>query len=456
MDGPSVVEEAVPALPADPLLWLAGVGDTDGDGKADVLTRRAHGAWRVYRMDGGRVVGEAEVDLASESGWGVLTGGAVAPVETAAAVRPQPLALGADATLDLSAHFADDQTLSYEVHSSDVDVVRASVTGDVLTLMSVAFGHATVTVTARDPDGNIAVQSFSVIVSEDGTDDGAVAEAARGSAFRDCAECPEMVVAPAGWFMMGASVDEAGSDATERPRHRVDFAAPFAIGAYEVTIGQWGACVEAGGCGGYGPGGYGPTYSFLTAGKHNWRPSLNNEEGLAGPMSFVNWHDAVAFADWLSAHTGQAYRLPSEAEWEYAARAGTKTPYHFGKTLTGQASYASTEVERGLGRRRNRPHWAPVGWFAPNSWGLHDVHGNVGEWTQDCWNTSYVGAPTDGGVWEAGDCERRVVRGGHWLDEDPLALRSARRRGKLASANPREFFCCTGFCMGSIRLAFGW
>ena len=264
-----------------------------------------------------------------------------------------------------------------------------------------------------------------MIVSEDGTDDAPVAEAARGSAFRDCAECPEMVVAPAGWFMMGAPADEAGSDATERPRHRVDFAAPFAIGAYEVTIEQWRACVEAGGCGGYQP----------------LSPRLNNEEQLAGPMVLVNWHDAVAFADWLSAHTGQAYRLPSEAEWEYAARAGTKTPYHFGKTLEGQANYASSEVVRSLGRQpRWWPYAAPVGWFAPNSWGLHDVHGNVGEWTQDCWNTSYVGAPTDGGVWETGDCERRVVRGGHYADEDPLALRSASRRGKLASANPREFF----------------
>ena len=427
MDGRAIVEEAVPALPADPLVWLAGVGDTDGDGKADVLTRRGHSAWRVYRMDGGRVAGEAEVDLASESGWGVLTGGAVAPVETTDAVPPQPLALGADAALDLSAHFADDQTLFYNVHSTDVDVVRASVAGDILTLMPVTSGRATITVTARDPDGNTAVQSFSVVVSEDGTDDGSATGAARGSAFRDCAECPEMVVAPAGWFMMGAPADEAGSDATEIPRHRVDFAAPFAIGAYEVTFGQWYACVDAGGCGGYRPFGHIVEFS-------DWfGPGLTNEEVLARPIFSVNWHDAMAFADWLSAHTGQTYRLPSEAEWEYAARAGTKTPYHFGKTLTGQANYASVEVERRLGRRRFAPFPAPVGWFAPNSWGLHDVHGNVREWTQDCWNASYVGAPTDGGAWETGDCARRVVRGGHWLDEDPLALRSAKRRAILPS-----------------------
>ena len=441
MDGQFVLKETVPALPADPLVWLAGVGDTDDDGKADVLVRRAHGAWRVYRMDGGRVAGEAEVGLASESGWGVLMGGAVAPVEAAAALPPQPLALGADTALDLSAHFADDQTLFYDVHSTDVDVVRASVAGDVLTLMPVASGRATITVTAHDPDGNTAVQSFSVIVSEDGADDGAVAEAATGAAFRDCAECPDMVVAPAGWFMMGAPADEAGSSPDEGPRHRVDFAVPFAIGAYEITIGQWDACVEAGGCGGYRP-----THDYISAywwgkGGTGWyAPRLNDEERLAGPIFSVNWHDATAFADWLSAHTGQAYRLPTEAEWEYAARAGTKTPYHFGKTLSGQANYASAAVERSLGRQRYHPNPAPVGWFAPNSWGLHDVHGNVGEWTQDCWNASYVDAPTDGGAWEVGDCERRVVRGGHWLDEDPLALRSARRRAQLASANPSEFF----------------
>ena len=434
MDGRSIVEETVPALPADPLAWLAGVGDTDGDGKADVLTRRAHGAWRVYRMDGGRVAGEAEVGLAGESGWGVLTGGAVAPVETAA-VPPQPLALGVDAELDLSAHFTDNQTLTYEIHSTDVDVARASVTGSVLTLMPVASGRATITVVASDPDGNMAVQSFSVVVSEDGAD-GAVPEARRGSAFRDCAECPEMLVAPAGWFMMGASTDETGSDATERPRHRVDFAAPFAIGAYEVTVEQWDACVEAGGCGGYRPT-LDPLFESIFSVRW-YSPYLTNEERRTRPIFSVNWHDAVAFVDWLSAHTDKAYRLPSEAEWEYAARAGTKKPYHFGSTLTGQANYASVEVERSLGRRRFEPNPAPVGWFAPNPWGLHDVHGNVSEWTQDCWNSSYVGAPTDGGAWEAGDCERRVVRGGHWLDEDPLALRSARRRAMLASESKKK------------------
>ena len=420
MDGRAVVEETVPALPADPLVWLAGVGDTNGDGKADVLTRRAHGAWRVYRMDGGRVIGESEVGLIDESGWGVLTGGPVAPVETTTALPVQPYALGADATLDLSDYFVDDQTLSYEVHSTDVDVARASVTGDVLTLMPVSSGRATITVTARDPDGNTAVQRFSVVVSEDETDDAVVDKAARGSAFRDCAKCPEMVVAPAGWFMMGAQAGEAGSDATERPRHRVHFAAPFAIGAYEVTMEQWNACVDAGGCGAYQP--------FEMS--QSWKGLKEGESALL-PVARVNWDDAVAFADWLSTRTGQAYRLPSEAEWEYAARAGTKTPYHFGETLTGQANYASVEVERWLGQSRFAPSRAPVGWFAPNSWGLHDVHGNVREWTQDCWNTSYDDAPTDGGVWESGDCGRRVVRGGHWLDENPLALRSAKRQAML-------------------------
>ena len=330
MDGQAIVEEAVPALPADPFVWLAGVGDTDGDGKADVLTRRAYGAWRVYRMDGGRVTGEAEVGLASESGWGVLTSGAVAPVEATALLPAQPLALGTDTTVDLPEHFADDQPLSYHVLSTEEDVVRASAAGNALTLTPVAFGRATVTVTAHDPDGNAAVQGFSVVVSDDGRDAGAAPQAGNaGRRFRDCAECPEMAVVPVGFFMMGAPANEAGSFADERPRHGVEFAAPFAIGAYEATNEQWNACAEAGGCT--------PVTNPGALSDHRRRtiPYRKDE-----PIIQVSWHEAAAFVGWLSARTGQAYRLPSEAEWEYATRAGTRTPYHFGNMLIGEANHA--------------------------------------------------------------------------------------------------------------------
>ena len=402
MDGRTVVEEAAPAeLPADPSVWLAGVGDVNGDGKADVVARRAHGSWTVYRMDGGRAVGETTVALASETGWGVLNGGAVAPVETTAPVPTQPLALGRDATLDLSAHFADDQTISYEVQPTDADVVRAIVTGSVLTLMPVQSGRTVVTVIARDPDGNATAQTFAVVVSEDGRDDGAhrgvagTSNAERGH-FRDCVDCPEMVVVPAGSFMMGAPEDEVEGSPDERPVHRVDFAAPFAIGKYEVTVRQWRACEAAGRC------------DDVVV------------DGPKSPAILISWDDAQEFLAWLSERSGQEYRLPSEAEWEYAARAGTKTAFHFGQRLS-----VTEAAFGGSAFFDNLP--SDIGSFPANAWGLHDVHGNAAEWTQDCWNADYVGAPTDGGAWETGECENRVLRGGSSLDRRPRELRSASR-----------------------------
>ena len=215
-----------------------------------------------------------------------------------------------------------------------------------------------------------------------------------GEVFRDCDTCPEMVVIPAGTFQLGVPASEEGGDVNETPQHPVTVSS-FALGATEVTFDEWAACVRGGGCGGYRP----------------------DDEGWgrgARPVIRVSWFDAWEYVWWLSRETGESYRLPSESEWEYAARAGTTTPFHTGRTISkGQANY-------------DRGQTTPVRTFAPNAFGLYDVHGNVWEWTEDCWNGSYRGAPADGSPWGAGDCGRRVFRGGSW-HYVPRLLRSAAR-----------------------------
>ena len=219
-----------------------------------------------------------------------------------------------------------------------------------------------------------------------------------GTKLRDCPECPEMVVVPSGSFMMGS---EEGDD-DEGPVHRVVFARPFAAGVYEVTFDEWDACVSGGGCGGYRPGdrGWG----------RGSRPVVN-----------VSWEDAQSYVGWLSRKTGKEYRLLSESEWEYVARSGTRTRYWWGGEIGRNRANCN-----GCGSQWDDEKTAPVGSFSANGFGLHDVHGNVWEWVEDCWNESYRGAPTDGSAWGAGNCGRRVLRGGSWGSE-PRYLRSAYR-----------------------------
>jgi formylglycine-generating enzyme required for sulfatase activity len=212
-----------------------------------------------------------------------------------------------------------------------------------------------------------------------------------GHVFRDCADvCPEMVVVPAGSFMMGSNEEDR-----ERPQRKVTIARPFAAGKYEVTFVEWHACVTNGGCA-HRPGDQG------------WgrgrRPAVN-----------VSWHDAKEYVAWLSRKTGKTYRLLSEAEWEYAARAGTTTRYAFGDLISkSQAQLMAGQT-------------AEVGTFPPNAWGLYDMHGNVWEWCEDSWHADYKGAPQDGSVWQGGDVSLRVLRGGAWYDRGPVYLRSAFR-----------------------------
>ena len=227
-----------------------------------------------------------------------------------------------------------------------------------------------------------------------------------GDSFRDCPECPEMVVVPAGSYRMGSPSHEQGRDDDEGPVHRVTIAVPFAVGKYEVTFAEWDACEAAAGCDGHIPEDQGRGRD-----RH--------------PVVNVSWDDAQGYVQWLSKKAKKPYRLLSESEWEYAVRAGTQTAYSWGD----QIGSGRTNCD-GCGSQWDRQP-APAGSFAANRWGLHDMHGNVWEWVQDCWNGSYAGAPRNGTSWLSGDCSQRVLRGGSWSFR-PSFLRAAYRLGVTA------------------------
>ena len=232
-----------------------------------------------------------------------------------------------------------------------------------------------------------------------------------GRAFRDCPACPEMLVVPAGHFMMGSPETERGRGSNEGPRRKVAIR-EFAMGKFEVTFAQWDVCVAEGGCKNK------PHDESWGRGR---RPVLN-----------VSWHDATEFVAWLSRKTGKSYRLPTEAEWEFAARAVTKAtdphpPFSTGTTINyKQANYDAnfTYADGKMGVFRQKT--ADVGTFRGNAFGLHDMHGNVWEWVQDCYKDSYRGTPADGSAVEFRDCRLRILRGGSW-NYFPQLLRAAYR-----------------------------
>ncbi len=230
---------------------------------------------------------------------------------------------------------------------------------------------------------------------------------------RDCDVCPEMVLIPAGGFMMGSPASEQGRDDDEGPQHQVNIPRPFAAGKFEVTFDEWDACVRERGC------------------THN--PDDQGWGRGKRPVTDVSWNDAKEYTKWLSAKTRKSYRLLTEAEWEYVARAGTTTAFNTGANINPtQANYNTSESYAGSVKRDSVYSTAAVGSFQPNAFGLYDVHGNVSEWTEDCWNANYQGAPNDGSAWTSGDCARRVPRGGSWGDI-PQVLRSALRGGFTSS-----------------------
>jgi formylglycine-generating enzyme required for sulfatase activity len=212
--------------------------------------------------------------------------------------------------------------------------------------------------------------------------------------FRECDKCPEMVVIPAGTFSMGAPRDEEGASFDEVPQHRVVLGQAFAAGRFAVTFDEWDACVGAGECNGYRPD------------DKSWgrgqRPVIN-----------VSWSDAKVYTAWLSGKTGKTYRLLSEAEREYATRAGTTTPFWWGSSISAEQANYNGGPKRYGQTGEFRQGTLPVDSFRPNPWGLYQVHGNVFEWTEDCEHT-YLGASSDGAAWAPAGCRRRIVRGGSW------------------------------------------
>src|ERR1044072_3758217 len=247
-----------------------------------------------------------------------------------------------------------------------------------------------------------------------------------GDSFRDCELCPEMVAIPAGDFLMGSPDTEQDRDENEGPQRRVTIK-PFALGKFELTVDQFAAFVAAAK---YTPGNVCDVWqdgSFDARPGFSWRAPNFTQTGKH-PAACLSWDDAKAYLAWLSAKTGKTYRLPSEAEWEYAARAGASTRFHFGdddkdycRHGNGVDATALADVpaakEKGwdaLPCGDGRAFTAPVGIFAPNAFGLHDTHGNVFEWVEDCWNDNFKGAPTDGSAWVSGDWAQRVKPGGAW------------------------------------------
>ena len=266
-----------------------------------------------------------------------------------------------------------------------------------------------------------------------------------GEVFRDCPDCPEMVVVPSGSFTMGSPESETEREqvpdeyaSRERPRHRVTIPLRFAVGRYEVTRGEFASFVGETGYDAVGECWYWTGEEFAKSVSKSWRnPGFSQTE--RDPVVCVSWDDAKAYVAWLGGKTGEEYRLLSESEWEYAARGGTSTSRYWGDDRGRACNYANghdatSKREKGF----SWPSFAcddgavetsRVGSYSANAFGLYDVLGNVWEWVSDCWHESYTGAPADGGAWTTGgDCGRRVLRGGSW-DDLPWSLRAANRDG---------------------------
>ena len=257
--------------------------------------------------------------------------------------------------------------------------------------------------------------------------------------FRECTDCPVMVAVPAGSFTMGSPRSEAGRFDAEGPQHPVSVRA-FALGKYDITNEEYLTFLRA--------TGYQPAPCDRILGMV-WR---SPGHGLAYPPGEVapprvpatclNWRDAEAYIAWLNTKArgpGNPYRLPTEAEWEYAARAGTTTARWWGEAIGSDNANCN-----GCGSKWDGREIAEVGGFKPNGFGLYDMLGNVWQWTADCWNESYVGAPRDGSAWRSGDCSKRVLRGGSWSNV-PAFIRAATRSHAAADGSDFDYSSYAGF-----------
>ncbi len=259
---------------------------------------------------------------------------------------------------------------------------------------------------------------------------------AAGTVFRDCADCPEMVVIPPGRFTMGSPDSEPGRRPEEGPLRSISIPSAYAVGKFEVTRAQYARFARetgraaSGGCFAW------TGQKYEDSPQASWsNPGIPQTEN--DPVVCVSWEDAKAFAQWLGGKTGKNYRLLTEAEWEYAARAGTTGRRYFGENDADACRYAnvadaSAKSSYNFGNtfdcRDNYAATAPAGSFLPNAFGLYDMLGNAWEWTEDCWADNYTQAPTNGAASSAGNCGRRVLRGGSW-DGHPRVLRAAFRVG---------------------------
>jgi formylglycine-generating enzyme required for sulfatase activity len=251
-----------------------------------------------------------------------------------------------------------------------------------------------------------------------------------GTTFRDKlkdgGEGPLMVVVPAGRFRMGSPPDEPGRIDDEGPQHDVIFAQPFALGVYAVTFDDYDR--------------------FCERTKRD-KPSDQSWGRLKRPVIHVSWDDAQDYCRWLTDQTGRTYRLSSEAEWEYACRAGTTTPFHFGERITSdEANFNGDGTYNGSAKGEYRERTVEAGSFPPNAFGLYDMHGNVWEWCQDRWHGNYNGAPGDGSAWDSGDDPSRVLRGGSWYNY-PWHCRAAFRN--LYASAYRSFNLGFRVCCGA-------
>jgi formylglycine-generating enzyme required for sulfatase activity len=226
----------------------------------------------------------------------------------------------------------------------------------------------------------------------------------------------EMVAIAPGQFWMGAATSETQATRAELPRHQVKLS-PFLISKYPITQAQWAAVAA------------------LPRVRRDLNPEPSYFQGRNLPVESVSWLDAVEFCDRLSQHTGRRYQLPSEAQWEYACRAGTNTPFHVGETISSHfADYVGTYTYKAERSGDYRQSTVPVGRFSANAFGLHDMHGNVWEWCADSWHANYRGAPSRGEAWTGNQrSPLRTIRGGGWLDA-PDKIRSASRSGYLETA----------------------